>query len=100
MVAVEVILHDTNGIANEVGLARHGSGHDALRDLGEAFERLRTSLQATVLQARTISDGDLRRDAEVPGELGAALQRMTGNLRSMVGGTQAAAARVETPILA
>jgi hypothetical protein len=35
MVAVEVILHDTNGIANEVGLARHGSGHDALRDLGD-----------------------------------------------------------------
>jgi hypothetical protein len=35
MVAVDSLLHDTDGVANEVGLARHGSGHDALCDLAD-----------------------------------------------------------------
>lgn len=57
-------------------------------DLGSAFERLRASIGATVVQARTIAEGDLRRDVDAPGELGQAIQRMTGNLRRMVGRTQ------------
>ncbi len=58
-------------------------------DLGAAFERLQGALQAVGDQARTIAEGDLRRDVDVPGALGHAIQRMTGNLRTMVGHTQA-----------
>ena len=29
------VLRYTGGVSNEVGLARHGSGHDALCDLGD-----------------------------------------------------------------
>lgn len=35
MVAVDNLLDDTDGVAAEVGLARHGSGHDALCDLAD-----------------------------------------------------------------
>ena len=58
-------------------------------DLGGAFDELQNAFRATVEQARTIAEGDLRRDVEAPGALGQALQRMTGNLRGMVGRTQA-----------
>jgi methyl-accepting chemotaxis protein len=57
-------------------------------DLGAAFERLQSALQAIGDQARTIAEGDLRRDVDVAGAIGDAIQRMTGNLRSMVGRTQ------------
>ncbi len=57
-------------------------------DLGAAFHRLQTSLDAVAEQARTIAAGDLRRDVDVAGALGEAIHRMTGNLRSMVGRTQ------------
>ena len=57
-------------------------------DLGAAFQSLNATLSATVDQARTIAQGDLRRDVVAPGELGEALQRMTANLRAMVGRTQ------------
>ncbi|HET6440536.1 MAG TPA: methyl-accepting chemotaxis protein [Anaeromyxobacter sp.] len=57
-------------------------------DLGAAFGALSGAFAATVEQARTIAQGDLRRDVDVPGGLGEAIQRMTGNLRSMVGRTQ------------
>jgi methyl-accepting chemotaxis protein len=58
-------------------------------DLGAAFDELQGAFRATVDQARTIAEGDLRRDVDAPGALGKALQRMTGNLRGMVGRTQA-----------
>ena len=35
MVAVDSLIHDTDGVAKEIGLARHGSGDDALCDLAE-----------------------------------------------------------------
>jgi methyl-accepting chemotaxis protein len=57
-------------------------------DLGSAFDRLQSSIDAMVVQARTIAEGDLRRDVEAPGALGQAIQRMTGHLRGMVGRTQ------------
>ncbi len=57
-------------------------------DLGGAFERLQAAFQDMVVQARTIAEGDLRRDVDAPGALGQAIQRMTGNLRGMVGRTQ------------
>ncbi len=57
-------------------------------DLGAAFQHLHASLEAVAEQARTIAAGDLRRDIDVTGTLGDAIQRMTGNLRSMVGKTQ------------
>ncbi|HYD40076.1 MAG TPA: methyl-accepting chemotaxis protein, partial [Anaeromyxobacter sp.] len=63
-------------------------------DLGEAFARLQESLQGIAEQARTIAAGDLRRDVDVPGTLGASIQRMTGNLRVMVGRTQSVSAEV------
>ncbi len=59
-------------------------------DLGARFDELQASFQAIVEQATTIAAGDLRRDAEIPGALGQAVQRMTGNLRGMVGQTQQA----------
>ncbi|HET8542073.1 MAG TPA: methyl-accepting chemotaxis protein [Anaeromyxobacter sp.] len=68
-----------------------GEALDAARiagDLGGAFDELQNAFRATVDQARTIAEGDLRRDVEAPGALGQALQRMTGNLRGMVGRTQ------------
>ena len=34
-VASDNLILDTDGIANEVGLTRHGSGHDALCDLAD-----------------------------------------------------------------
>jgi methyl-accepting chemotaxis protein len=58
-------------------------------DLGQAFARLHGSFQAIVDQAQTIAQGDLRKDADIPGALGTAVQRMTLNLRSVVGNTQA-----------
>ncbi len=58
-------------------------------DLGERFAELQRAFGAIVEQATTIASGDLRRDVQVPGALGDAIQRMTGNLRSMVGQTQA-----------
>jgi methyl-accepting chemotaxis protein len=70
------------------------AGRGIAGDLGEAFSRLQTSLEAVVEQARTIAGGDLRRDVEVTGALGDALQRMTGNLRGMVGRTQAVSGEV------
>ncbi|WP_242393477.1 methyl-accepting chemotaxis protein [Anaeromyxobacter oryzisoli] len=57
-------------------------------DLGDAFGQLQRAFEAIVGQARTIAEGDLRRDVEVPGALGVAMQRMTGNLRTVVGRTQ------------
>jgi len=57
-------------------------------DLGNAFDRLQASIEAMVVQARTIAEGDLRRDVDAPGALGQAIQRMTGQLRGMVGRTQ------------
>jgi len=63
-------------------------------DLGAAFGRLQDALQATVEQATTIAQGDLRRDLEVPGTLGQAIQRMTANLRTMVGRTQTVSGEV------
>ena len=68
-----------------------GESLDAVRiagDLGGAFDELQNAFRATVDQARTIAEGDLRRDVDAPGALGQALQRMTGNLRGMVGRTQ------------
>ena len=56
--------------------------------LGAAFTGLQQALQAIAEQARTIAGGDLRRDMAVPGALGEAIQRMTANLRAMVGRTQ------------
>jgi hypothetical protein len=35
MVASANLSHDTDGVANKIGLARHGSGHDALCDLAD-----------------------------------------------------------------
>jgi methyl-accepting chemotaxis protein len=63
-------------------------------DLGTAFERLHGAFHAIVQQARTIAEGDLRRDVDVPGALGQAMQRMTGNLRSVVGRTQGVSGEV------
>jgi len=63
-------------------------------DLGQAFGRLQEALSAIADQARTIADGDLRRDVDLPGALGEAIQRMTGNLRAMVGRTQGVAGEV------
>jgi methyl-accepting chemotaxis protein len=59
-------------------------------DLGARFDELQRSFRAIVEQATTIAAGDLRRDVEIPGALGQAVQRMTGNLRNMVGQTQQA----------
>ncbi|MGB8931527.1 MAG: methyl-accepting chemotaxis protein [Anaeromyxobacteraceae bacterium] len=63
-------------------------------DLGEAFDRLQAAFQAIVTQAQTIAKGDLRRDVDVPGSLGSAMQQMTGNLRGMVGQTQAVSGNI------
>jgi methyl-accepting chemotaxis protein len=63
-------------------------------DLGTAFEGLRTSLDGVVRQASTIAQGDLRGDFAAPGVLGAAIQRMTANVRATVGGTQTVARAV------
>lgn len=63
-------------------------------DLGEAFDRLQASFQGIVTQAQTIAKGDLRRDVEVPGALGGAIQQMTGNLRGMVGQTQSVSGNI------
>jgi methyl-accepting chemotaxis protein len=63
-------------------------------DLGTAFGRLQSSFQAMVQQAATIAQGDLRRDVDVPGALGQAIQRMTGHLRGMVGRTQAVSGNI------
>jgi methyl-accepting chemotaxis protein len=63
-------------------------------DLGSAFGRLQVSFQAMVEQAGTIAQGDLRRDMDVPGALGQAIQRMTGHLRGMVGRTQTVSANI------
>jgi methyl-accepting chemotaxis protein len=63
-------------------------------DLGAAFDRLQTAFQAIVDQAQTIAKGDLRRDVDVPGSLGTAIQQMTGNLRGMVGQTQAVSGNI------
>lgn len=38
MVAIEGLFPNTNGVANEVGRARRGSGHDALSDLANQQE--------------------------------------------------------------
>ncbi len=68
-----------------------GEPVDAARiagDLGAAFAGLQTAFVAIADQARTISQGDLRQDMAVPGALGEAIQRMTENLRTMVGRTQ------------
>jgi hypothetical protein len=35
MVASDNLFNDIDGVANEIGLARHGSGHDALCDLAD-----------------------------------------------------------------
>ena len=63
-------------------------------DLGTAFSSLQGAFAAIVEQARTIAQGDLRRDVQVPGALGEAIQRMTGNLRAMVGRTQSVSGAV------
>lgn len=63
-------------------------------DLGARFDELQRSFRAIVEQATTIAAGDLRRDVEIPGALGQAVQRMTGNLRGMVGQTQQASANL------
>jgi methyl-accepting chemotaxis protein len=63
-------------------------------DLGAAFAGLQASLQAIADQAGTIAAGDLRRDVALPGALGELLQRMTGNLRDVVGRTQEVSATV------
>jgi methyl-accepting chemotaxis protein len=79
-----------------VSLSR-GDAVDAARiagDLGAAFASLQAAFQAIVDQARTIAQGDLRRDVEVPGALGDAMQRMTSNLRGVVGRTQGVAGAV------
>jgi methyl-accepting chemotaxis protein len=68
-----------------------GEAVDAARiagDLGAAFAGLQSAFTVIAEQARTISQGDLRRDVDVPGALGEAIQRMTENLRTMVGRTQ------------
>jgi len=68
-----------------------GEQVDAARiagDLGAAFAGLQVAFAAIVEQARTISQGDLRREVDVPGALGEAIRRMTENLRAMVGRTQ------------
>jgi len=78
-------------LASRMAALSRGEVLEAARiagDLGAAFERLQAAIQATVEQARTIAEGDLRRDVDAPGALGQALQRMTGNLRGMVGRTQ------------
>jgi methyl-accepting chemotaxis protein len=64
------------------------NGERIAGDLGAHFEALEQAFGAIVAQATTIAAGDLRRDVAVPGALGQAMQRMTGNLRSMVGQTQ------------
>ena len=63
-------------------------------DLGERFAGLQRAFGAIVDQATTIASGDLRRDVQVPGALGEAIQRMTGNLRAMVGQTQSTSANL------
>ncbi len=63
-------------------------------DLGAAFSRLQDSLQGIGEQARTIAEGDLRRDLDVPGTLGASIRRMTDNLRTVVGRTQTVSSAV------
>ncbi len=79
-------------LAARMGALSRGEALDSARiagDLGGAFDELQNAFRATVDQARTIAEGDLRRDVDAPGALGQALQRMTGNLRGMVGRTQA-----------
>ncbi|HET9552193.1 MAG TPA: methyl-accepting chemotaxis protein [Anaeromyxobacteraceae bacterium] len=73
-----------------VALSRGEVGEQARipGDLGERFDGLHRSFRAIVEQAGTIAAGDLRKDVEVPGALGESIQRMTGNLRGMVGQTQ------------
>ncbi|HEX9049145.1 MAG TPA: methyl-accepting chemotaxis protein [Anaeromyxobacter sp.] len=78
-------------LAARMGSLSRGEALQASRiagDLGGAFDELQHAFRATVEQARTIAEGDLRRDVDAPGALGQALQRMTGNLRGMVGRTQ------------
>lgn len=63
-------------------------------DLGARFDELQRAFRAIVEQATTIAAGDLRVDVAIPGALGQAVQRMTGNLRSMVGQTQQASSNL------
>ena len=65
-------------------------------DLAAAFEALRRAFGGIVVQASTIASGDLRAEVDVPGALGAALGRMTTQLREMVGRTQSVSGEVET----
>jgi methyl-accepting chemotaxis protein len=79
-------------LASRMTALSRGEALEAARvagDLGGAFDRLQAAFHAMVVQARTISEGDLRRDVDVPGALGQAIQSMTGQLRGMVGRTQA-----------
>jgi methyl-accepting chemotaxis protein len=63
-------------------------------DLGAHFDQLQGAFRAIVDQAQTIAQGDLRKDVDVPGALGQAIQQMTSNLRSMVGQTQSVSGNI------
>ncbi len=75
------------------------SGGELSGDLGRAFERLADALSNTILQARTIAEGDLRREVDASGALGAALDRMTRNLRGMVGNMQESGGRMSESVV-
>jgi methyl-accepting chemotaxis protein len=68
-------------------------------DLGTSFAALQTSFGSIADQARTIAQGDLRRDVDLPGTLGEAIRRMTENLRAMVGRTQGASSAMGEIVL-
>ena len=69
-------------------------------DLGRSFGQLNDALRETILQARTIAEGDLRRDMEVEGPLGEAVQRMTRRLRDAVGQMQGTGGELEAIVAA
>jgi HAMP domain-containing protein len=63
-------------------------------DLGSAFARLQDAFAVIVDQAQTIASGDLRKDVDIPGAIGGAMQRMTGNLRDVVRRTQSVSGEI------
>jgi methyl-accepting chemotaxis protein len=63
-------------------------------DLGRTFDQLLKAFRAMAESAKTIAEGDLSRDVDIPGALGSAIQRMTANLRQMVGQTQSVSSNI------
>ncbi len=84
-------------MAKRMALLARGEAVDARSisgDLGSAFARLQDAFAAIVDQAQTIASGDLRKDVDVPGAIGGAMQRMTGNLRDVVRRTQSVSGEI------